>query len=180
MAIPRLRLLLALLLAVPVLVLVTAGAAQACSCVDLTPQLLRAGSHAVFSGVVEETRVDGDRAATRLAVDHVWAGDVAERTEVVHGTEESSCGVRSTEGERILLSASVEEGELRTSSCSVVTGQGEVDRMASALGEAQAPRAGTIEATSVGGPPIVWFAVGGLVLVLATALVVRRRATGSG
>lgn len=175
MAIPPLRVLLTLLLAVPVLVLATGTPAHACSCVELTPRLLRAESNAVFSGVVEETRVDGAEAATRLAVDRVWAGDVAEHTEVAHGTEDSSCGLSTVVGERILLSASAEEGELRTSSCSVVMGRGEVDRIASALGAAQAPRAGTIEATSVGGPPIVWFAVGGLVLVLAAALVVRRR-----
>lgn len=180
MAIHPLRILLALLLAVPVLVLATGTPAHACSCVELTPQLLRTESDAVFSGTVEETRVDGAQGATRVAVDGVWAGDVAAHTEVVHGTEGSSCGLSPVEGERILLSASVEEGELRTSSCSVVTGQGDVDRMASALGDAQSPRPGTIEATSVGGPPIVWFAVGGLVLVLAAALVVRRRATGSG
>lgn len=164
-----LRAILTLLVGVPLLVLGTAAPSHACSCVELTPRLLL-DSDVAFSGTVEETGAS----ITRLAVDQVWAGDVASHTEVVHGSEESACGLRTRVGERMLVGASLEAGDLRTTLCSTISGEAAVSRMALRLDDGALPRSGEIEATR-DGPPIVWLAVGGLVLALAGAAVVRRR-----
>lgn len=173
------RTVITLLLAVPVLLLASPSPAHACSCAEPTPRELVAGSSAVFSGVVESTRDgDGDERVTELLVDHVWSGSVSEHTEIVHGVMSSACGLSPDDGQRLVVAAELEDGDLHTGFCSVSEGERSVAEFVAALGSGEAPAAGSIEAAAGGGPPVVLLAAAGLVLLAAVALVVRRCRAG--
>jgi hypothetical protein len=172
------RSLLALVLLTGMLVFAGAAPAPACSCADAGPRTLLRMSSVAFAGVVEGRREADDQQVTELAVDRVWAGAVRERTEVVHGTMDGSCGFAAGDGERLVVYAERVEGVLTTSLCSVRSGQSTMDEAVAALGDGEPPTAGSLEASVESGPTVPWrpIGIGAAVLLLVAAMRLRRRA----
>ena len=121
-------------LRVALAVLVLANAAQACSCIAITPSEALANAHVVFRGTVIEVR-DAERDIISdilqppkhiavFRVNRVWKGDVGERFEIlIHfipsSTACSEWGKFAVVGNELLVYArrSGAKGEYTTSFC---------------------------------------------------------------
>jgi hypothetical protein len=170
------RSLLALVLLAGTLVLAGAPPAQACSCADVGPRQLLRMSSVAFTGTVEGHRGADDQQVTELAVDRLWAGTARQRTEVVHGTMDGSCGFTPEVGERLVVYGDLVDGVVSTSLCSVRSGQGAVNEAVAALGDGEPPNAGTMRASIETGPTVPWrpIGIGAALVVLVAAMRLRR------
>ncbi|THV28055.1 hypothetical protein [Glycomyces paridis] len=160
------------------LIAATPGAACACSCVEQTDAEAFADADAVFTGTLDDIDEEGfqfgvaDGPATlEFEVDEVYKGEVSERQGVVTIGGDASCGWRPPEGERYLVVAYFEDGELHAGLCG---GSRALDEGPIVFDvEAYAPEPGE----SGLAPFPVWPVVGAAALVAAAAvwIVLRRR-----
>lgn len=141
-----LRLVLAGLVAACALVVVSSAPATACSCVDFKPQQFLKQSSMAFAGTAVEVRdVKEGVQVTVFGVDRVYKGAVKERTSVLHGTFDSSCGVEfQVDDEALVFTHTAEGSDLHTSSCSTVVDRADSPGM---------PLAEALERLGPGSPP---------------------------
>jgi hypothetical protein len=163
-------------------VVLPVAAAHACSCVLLKPERQLASSDAVFTGMVTNRELGGNRtggtAVYTVEVDTVYKGTVVQRQEVVTPASSASCGVSLPVGDRVVIFASeesvlpndsAEAGQLSISQCS---GSGTAMHVTSELGTGQPPSGETTPAGAAtpSEPSTVsqanWFVPVALVLLL--------------
>jgi len=142
-----------------------ANSANACKCIQSTPEQSFSRAKTVFSGrvvdVVEQSPVErqsprGDEDPNFLngvkvifEVSEVWKGNNKRRLVVTTSDSSASCGYSFQKGEEYLVYASGEEAQLQTGLCSGTKTLSDARADLAVLGEGETPASDRVNATQL-------------------------------
>jgi hypothetical protein len=161
------------------------GQAYACSCVQPGPPAEAAAqSEAVFLGTVAGTTPQANGVLVTFDVESVWKGPNGPQLTLGTAGSSASCGYEFVPGEKYIVYASAQEGQLATGLCTRTALAADAADDLAALGEGQAPNPGVVPpagepAAPAAGLPLLPIGLGvvGLAAVAAVGLAFARRRT---